>query len=50
MENAIVRGGFLQRQGKVISTEKVLPKIIIEGGIGEVDIGPDDEAFALGVR
>ena len=49
MEDAVVSGGFLQGQREKIGAEEVLPEIIICGGIGEVYIRPDDEAFASGV-
>ena len=49
MEDAAFGGGFLQRQGKQICAEEVLPEIVVGRGVGEVDIGPDDETFAFWV-
>ncbi len=39
----------MQGKREEISTEKVLPEVVVDGGVGQVDIGPDDEAFAFGV-
>jgi hypothetical protein len=49
VEDTVFGGGFLQREREEIGTEKVLPEVVVDGGVGEVDIGPDDEAFAFGV-
>jgi len=49
VEDAVFGGGFLQREREEIGTEKVLPEIVVDGGVGQVDIRPDDEAFAFGV-
>ena len=49
VEDAVFGGGFLQREREEIGTEKVLPEVVVDGGVGQVDIGPDDEAFAFGV-
>jgi len=49
VEDAVFGGGFLQRQREEIGTEKVLPEVVVGGGVGQVDIRPDDEAFAFGV-
>jgi len=42
VEDAVFSGGFLQGQGKQICAEKVLPETVVNSGVGEVDIGPDD--------
>ena len=39
----------MQREREEISTEKILPEVVVDGGVGEVDIRPDDKAFAFGV-
>ena len=39
----------MQREREEIGTEKVLPEVVVDGGVGQVDIGPDDKAFAFGV-
>jgi len=49
VEDAVFGGGFLQREREEIGTEKVLPEVVVDGGVGEVDIRPDDKAFAFGV-
>ena len=49
VEDAVFGGGFLQREREEIGTEKVLPEVVVDGGVGQVDIRPDDEAFAFGV-
>jgi len=49
VEDAVFGGGFLQREREEIGTEKVLPEVVVGGGVGQVDIRPDDESFAFGV-
>ena len=49
MEDAVFGGGFLQGEREEIGTEKVLPEVVVDGGVGEVDIWPDDESFAFWV-
>ena len=49
MKNAVFGGGFLQGQREKICAEKVLPEIVVNGRVGEVNIGPDNQAFAFRV-
>lgn len=49
MEDAVFGGGFLQREREEIGAEKVLPEVVVDGGVGQVDIGPDEKTFAFGV-
>ena len=39
----------MQREREEIGTEKVLPEVVVDGGVGQVDIRPVDETFAFGV-
>ena len=49
MEDAVVGGGFLEREREEVGAEEVLPEIIVGCGVCEVDIRPDDESFAFRV-
>ena len=49
MKDAVVGGDFLLGQREEIGAEKVLPVVVVEGGVGEVDIGPNHKAFAFRV-
>ena len=49
MQDAVVGGGFLQRQGEEVGAEEILPEVVVGGWVSEVDIGPDDESFAFWV-
>ena len=49
VEDAVFGGGFLQREREEIGTEEVLPEVVVGGRVGQVDIRPDDEAFAFWV-
>jgi len=49
VEDAVFGGGFLQREREDIGTEKVLPEVVVDYVVGEVDIRPDEKAFAFGV-
>ena len=44
MEDAVVGGGFLEREREEVGAEEVLPEIIVGCGVCEVDIRPDDES------
>jgi hypothetical protein len=37
----------LQGQGEQIRTEKILPEIAVNGGVGKVNIRPDNQAFTF---
>ena len=39
----------MQWQGEEIGAEEILPVVVVCGGIGQVEIGPDDEPFAFWV-
>lgn len=49
MEDAVIGGVFLQRQGEQICAHKVLPDIVVGGRVGEVNIGPGNQAFSFEV-
>ena len=49
VQDAVVGGGFLQRQREKIGAHKVLPEIVVDGWVGEVDVGPDGETFSFWV-
>ena len=49
VEDTVFGGGFLQREREEIGAEKVLPEVVVDGWVGQVDIRPGDEAFAFGV-
>ena len=47
VQYAGVGGPLLERQGKKVCAEEILPVVVIDHRVGEVDIGPDGYAFSF---